>query len=329
MTPSGVTVVIPSYRRPDQLARCLAGIAAQTLYPEELIVVVRQGDRETEDLLATWPGGLTVVSVDSPGQVAALQAGAERVSTDIVAFTDDDAVPRRDWLAGLARHFRDPSVGAVGGRDVVHGDVLSQSIEAGTASGQFRVGLISTWGRLSGNHHVGVGPARDVDTLKGVNMAVRSRVLAFPKGLRGAGAQVHNEVSVCLWVRLQGCRVIYDPSVVVDHFPAPRHDSDTRDGAAPEATANAAFNLTASVLALAPRLAARRMVYGVLVGDAGVPGLGRGAISLFRRKDRLILNRLIPSLRGQLLAYRECSAGKGIKMYPVGRGSCAVEGTEF
>jgi len=54
------------------------------------------------------------VEVDRPTQTAAMAAGVERAEGDVIAFTDDDAVPRRDWLTRIASHFEDPRVGGVG-----------------------------------------------------------------------------------------------------------------------------------------------------------------------------------------------------------------------
>jgi hypothetical protein len=70
----------------------------------------------------------------------------------------------------------------------------------------------------------------NVDILKGVNCAFRSellRAVGFDARLRGAGAQMHWELGVCLPLRRAGWRLIYDPQVAVDHDLAPRHDADT------------------------------------------------------------------------------------------------------
>ena len=42
--------------------------------------------------------------------------GSARVKGDIIAFVDDDAYPRENWLAELMAQYADPNVGAVGGR---------------------------------------------------------------------------------------------------------------------------------------------------------------------------------------------------------------------
>ena len=63
-----ISVVVPSYRRPDALARCLPALLAQERAADELIVVVRADDAETRQLLTTFPQ-VTEVTVDRPGAV--------------------------------------------------------------------------------------------------------------------------------------------------------------------------------------------------------------------------------------------------------------------
>jgi len=157
-----ISVLVPTYRRPADLKRCLAALRAQTLPPDEVLVVARPEDEATQRRLAVEANGhnrfaLRVVETGAGGQVAALNRGLEAASGDIVAITDDDAAPRVDWVARIAAAFEgDAKLGALGGRDWVHekGRVLDASREV--------VGRIARSGKIIGNHHLGVGPAREV-----------------------------------------------------------------------------------------------------------------------------------------------------------------------
>jgi GT2 family glycosyltransferase len=44
-------VLVPTYRRPRDLTRCLRAIATQTRAADEVVVVGRRGDRETFRIL--------------------------------------------------------------------------------------------------------------------------------------------------------------------------------------------------------------------------------------------------------------------------------------
>ena len=135
------------------------------------------------------------------------------------------------------------------------------------------------FGRVIGNHHLGHGPARDVDVLKGANCAFRAsllRAVGFDARLHGAGAQMYWELGVCLPLRRIGWRLVYDPVVAVDHDVAPRHDADTLHRGVFAATPlhDAVHNETVELLegrSLPSR--AVFMIWALLVGTVEGPGL--------------------------------------------------------
>jgi GT2 family glycosyltransferase len=307
-----VTVVVPTYRRPDQLVKCLAGLQSQTHKSSTVIVVKRVGDELTESCLAgTLPLDPQVVSVEQGGQMAAMAAGLAASRTPLVAFTDDDAIPRPDWLERLIKPFSNSEIGAVGGRDVVVTDDLVR-----TEQPTELVGLVTPWGRLIGNHHTGVGPARYVDVLKGVNCMYRRTAIAIPSNLRGSGAQVHNEVAIGLRAKSNGWKLLYDPQIIVDHYPGERFDVDARSERAKAATFDVAYNLTLSIGSQGPVPAVRRVIYGLLIGDRSLPGLGRTVIALLSGSEgRLFIEHLGPALRGNSRAGLELARGRGVTFF--------------
>ncbi|WP_179400605.1 glycosyltransferase family 2 protein [Burkholderia guangdongensis] len=283
-----ISVLVPTFRRPADLARCLHALQRQQRMPDEVIVVARPDDDATHERLADPAVGgalpLRVVPVGVPGQVAALNHGLDAAHGDVIAITDDDAAPRPDWLARIDAAFAaDPLLGALGGRDWVHekGRVLDES--------RSLVGRVSASGRLIGNHHLGVGDAREVDMLKGANMSYRRAAIErvrFDTRLRGAGAQVHNDMAFSMRVKRGGWKLVYDPAVAVDHYPAERFDDNRRDAASLNAVANAAYNLH---LILREHLPPVRREFAwwwyMLVGTRVYPGLAHVLLSL-RGADR-------------------------------------------
>ncbi|MEJ7787312.1 MAG: glycosyltransferase family 2 protein [Solirubrobacteraceae bacterium] len=301
-----VSIVVPSYRRPERLMRCLAALARQRRPVDDILVVCRAHDAETGAVAERTPA-VRRVDVELPGVLAAMRAGARAARGDCIGFVDDDTEAHEGWLEGIVAHLADPTVGGVGGRDVVgpQPDATSTS----------DVGRITAFGKLVGNHHLGVGPARDVDVLKGANMVFRRSALALPGGLRGDGAEVHFEVATSLWAASQGWRLVYDPAVVVDHLAGPRFDDDARGAQSARATANAAFNLVLCLGSLRPDLRRRRFIYGLVTGDRAAPGLLRAARAALDR-DRPAVARLLPSLEGQLAAHLALSRDPcALRMY--------------
>jgi glycosyltransferase involved in cell wall biosynthesis len=269
-----VSVLVPSYRRPRDLLRCLSAIAAQIRAADQVLVVARAGDDETIALAKTWQAWLPleIVLVEVPGQVSALNTGLARSSSDVVAITDDDAAPRPDWLQRIEGHFAsDPRIAGVGGRDWIYNDGV---IELGDSA---VVGRILWFGRIVGDHHRGAGPVRDVDILKGANCSFRLdaiKHIGFDRRLRGSGAQVHNDMMISLAVRRAGWRLVYDPQVMVDHYLGRRHDNDQRGQLNQDSTVDRAYNLRLVMNEIQPawrRLAALIWQFGI--GTREAPGL--------------------------------------------------------
>jgi cellulose synthase/poly-beta-1,6-N-acetylglucosamine synthase-like glycosyltransferase len=254
-----VSVVAPTYRRIDRLAGCLEGLRSQSRTPEEALVVVQGFDEASasfvDGLARGWPE-LRCVRVAQPGVVLAINSALSVAAGAIVAFVDDDAIPTVDWLKRIVETFkRDDQIAAVGGRDVIYdgGKVLEPGRRRGMGAlcGEPGVGRIQWFGRMLGNHHIGVGGARDVDVLKGANMSFRKEAVlghGVDGRLRGEGAQEHWELSICLPLRRRGLRVVYDPSISALHYPAPRLLGHERAGFSSEGVASSTHNEALEIL---------------------------------------------------------------------------------
>ncbi|MBR8833853.1 MAG: glycosyltransferase [Stigonema ocellatum SAG 48.90 = DSM 106950] len=294
------TVLIPTYRRPLDLSRCLSAVQVQTKPAFQVIVVVRDIDTETWQFLEQGSHNnlpLYTVKVTVPGVVAALNAGLEAVESDIVSITDDDAAPHPDWLERITAHFTsDSRIGGVGGRDWIH-----QGTKLEDDSREV-VGELQWFGRVIGNHHLGVGDPRKVDVLKGVNMSFRSSAigkLRFDERMRGTGAQVHFEMAFTLTLKRTGWQIIYDPSVAVDHYPAQRFDEDQRNRFNDIAFINLVHNETLVLLEhLPPIRRAVFLVWAVLVGTRDSLGFVQW-LRLLPTEGKLAGQKWVASMRGR------------------------------
>jgi GT2 family glycosyltransferase len=122
-----MSVVVPTYRRPELLERCLRALLAQALPKEDYeIIVADDGDEaRIRDLVGAWarraeggPAVRYIAVTATQGPAGARNRGWEIARAGIVAFTDDDTIPRADWLSeGLAAMT--PDLVAVTGRVVV------------------------------------------------------------------------------------------------------------------------------------------------------------------------------------------------------------------
>ena len=275
-----MSVIVPTYRRPKDLARCLEALQQQTRPADEVLVVVRDTDAETWAFIESFnPVSLPMhtVTVTIPGAVAALNAGLDTVGGDLIAITDDDAAPHPDWLERIEAHFlSDDRIGGVGGRDWLH---YGTHVEGGKRK---VVGQLQWFGRAIGNHHLGVGKAREVDILKGANMSYRRAAIMdkhFDRRMRGTSAQINFEIEFCLGLKEEGWKLLYDPMVAVDHYPGQRFDEDKRGKFDSIATTNIVHNETLALLEhLSPTRRFVFLLWAVLVGT----GKARGFLQLLR-----------------------------------------------
>ena len=310
---SDVSVVIATYGRLEPLAECLEGLRSQTRPADELVIVVHSDDEPSARYLAqlanSWDA-LRSVRIDRQGSVAAYNCGLAAARGALVAYIDDDAVPNVDWLERIVRTFdRDERIAAVGGRDIV---IVDGREDVGRRRGGARrrapeVGRIQWFGRMIANHHVGAGAPRDVDVLKGVNMSFRRTAVlghGFDERLRGRGAQVHSELSICLPLRQRGLRIVYDPGILVRHYPAPRPHGDHRQVFSADAVSASAHNEALQILDyFGPVRRFVFVVWGLAIGTTDAPGLAVLARDLITRRPEA-LTRLIAAQRGRAAGWK-------------------------
>lgn len=271
---TSVAVLVPTWKRPEDLARCLHTLRLQRRAPDRVLVVRRPEDAASGRVLAAQAKlPLEEVLVEEPGQVAALNAGLDAVTEDVVAITDDDAAPRPDWIEQIEGWFaRDGQLGALGGRDwVYHGRELQDGVER-------HVGRVAWYGRFLSFHHLGTGPAREVDFLKGANMSFRREAigpLRFDRGLRGTGAEYLNDWGFSLAVKRRGWKVVYDPAVAIDHYEGARDGVDSRSAEERGAARVRARNETYIAVRYLPAWRAlAHVLFAVTIGSSVAPAPG-------------------------------------------------------
>lgn len=104
-----ISVVIPTFNRPDGLKRAVESVFAQTLVSSgfELILVDNTPDATARDVIdalrAKCPDTINFIALHEPaaGVANARNCAMRAVSSDLVAFLDDDQSAPADWLKEL------------------------------------------------------------------------------------------------------------------------------------------------------------------------------------------------------------------------------------
>jgi GT2 family glycosyltransferase len=121
-----VSVVVPTYQRPELLERCLSALLAQSL-PRGVYEIIVADDAASATTRAQVercrsPGAMLrylPVTGATHGPAAARNAGWRRAAAPLIAFTDDDTMPTTTWLERGVDMLRGGRVAAVSGRVVV------------------------------------------------------------------------------------------------------------------------------------------------------------------------------------------------------------------
>lgn len=110
------SVIVPTFQRPSHLHRLLEALARQS-FPDFEVVIVDQSETLTpvRDSLKSKLR-LRVIHTSIKGAVVARNWGIQEARGAVLAFTDDDCVPSRDWLERAAEHFDRSSIAGLEGR---------------------------------------------------------------------------------------------------------------------------------------------------------------------------------------------------------------------
>ncbi len=205
------SVVVPTYNRAYCLPATLNGLARQTHPDFEVVVVAGPSTDETEMVLDRFPRA-RVVRCPAARVGLARNLGAAAASGEIVAFTDDDAVPRPEWLALLCAAFEDPDVDAAGG---FVWDPAAEAMQWRLCTST-RTGVVETDATGPVSRYLGRG-ADPFLYLPGCNMSVRRSRLADHGGFDEALSSIYEDTDLCLGIVDAGRRIAVLAEALVDH----------------------------------------------------------------------------------------------------------------
>lgn len=222
-----VTVIIPTFNRPECLRECLTRLATQVPPPNEVIVVDASHDERSREVASQFPKVSCLTNAEGRGNTpASRNLAILHSSGDILAFLDDDAYAHEGWLANLVSTYEDPRVAGVAGRAL--------NDQPGEADrGVDDIGKVRSNGLLSGNFAADPKRLVEVDHMIGCNMSLRREVVAelggFRDDFRAGPFGICEETEICVRARRLGYRLFFNPLVCVTHVGAPQPAS-TRFG---------------------------------------------------------------------------------------------------
>lgn len=109
-----VSVVIPAYNEEAYLGQCLDSLLAQTVPPDE-IIVVDNNSRDATGNIARQFKGVKVISEKEQGIVHARNAGFDAAQSDIIARCDADSILPKTWVKQIRDSFARGDIAAISG----------------------------------------------------------------------------------------------------------------------------------------------------------------------------------------------------------------------
>lgn len=122
-----ISIIVPSFNRPDRLRACLEAIARQSGGPFETIVVDDGSPEPLAPICAEFGDSVRCIRQDNAGPAKARNTGAKAATSDFLVFTDDDCRPEPEWAAALLAGQAGDDTALVGGHVV---NLLEENVYA-------------------------------------------------------------------------------------------------------------------------------------------------------------------------------------------------------
>lgn len=220
------SVIICTRNRPEDLRRCLNSIRAQSLQPEELVIIDGSDQQCSEIDSASFKQlfSRVVYKHTQPGLTYQRNVGIENADGDVIYFFDDDVVLERDYLFEMQKIFTThPEYN--GGMGYVTGVPAKKNnlyravqtcflLQKDNASGTFTASGMPT-------HAYGCSDFTEVEVLGGCCMAYRSTVFKnhrFDERLKRYGYMEDCDFS---WRVSRDGKLFYNPAARLAHLQSP------------------------------------------------------------------------------------------------------------
>jgi glycosyltransferase involved in cell wall biosynthesis len=126
-----VSVIVPFYNNEQFIECCVESLLAQSYPPAsyEILMVDNNSSDRSAEIVRNHPR-VRLLREEKQGAYAARNHGVAISRGAILAFTDADCAPSKEWLKEIVALFSDPKVGLVQGRRIFGDDASTLSMLA-------------------------------------------------------------------------------------------------------------------------------------------------------------------------------------------------------
>jgi glycosyltransferase involved in cell wall biosynthesis len=195
-----VAIVIPAYNEAETIIACLESIAAQTVMPDEVILVDNNSSDATVHIAGRYPF-VRVVSEPRQGIVHARNRGFDSVQSDIIGRIDADTRLKPGWVEHV-KHFYGSEKNAYAG---LTGPGNFYNVRWPKFAGRAQQSVAFQLNRLIMGGYI----------LWGSNMAVPRVVWEEVRVSLHERNDIHEDIDLAIHMRLNGFEVKYRKSLLV------------------------------------------------------------------------------------------------------------------
>jgi cellulose synthase/poly-beta-1,6-N-acetylglucosamine synthase-like glycosyltransferase len=207
-----ISLIIATRNRSRQLVRCLDAVQQMRFDRAWEFIIVDNGSGDdtgmvVQGLIDNISISTTYAVEQKPGKSNALNTALKIARGEVLAFTDDDCYPAPDFLSSVSSAFKDPALGYVTGRILLHDpEDARMTIKESTTPVTFPARSFIPCGEVSG-----------------ANMAFRREVLCHIGGFDpffGPGSRfqaVAEDLDLAGRASAAGWKGQYRPEIVVRH----------------------------------------------------------------------------------------------------------------
>jgi len=217
-----VALIVPSTCRGPHVRRCLSAVLADTDYADFVLVLVHAApdrpDARQRRLIAALAADRRVrpLLLEMPrfNFAAVCNRAVATCEAPLICLLNDDVAPRDPgWLAAMAGHLADPTVGVVGARllypdgSLQHAGVALRPDGGAVHAGRFGPGTTAD-----------AGLTREVAAVTGACLLTRRPLWDRLGGLDIAYPSACNDIDYCLRVRELGHGVVVESGAALTHL---------------------------------------------------------------------------------------------------------------
>lgn len=220
-----LSIIVCTYNRDKYILQTLGHLSAQSASKDmyEVLIIDNNSTDQTasicSEFLKNSNGNFQYFLETNQGHTYARNRGIKEAKGDLLAFIDDDAFVRPDYVSNIPPYFSDSTVSAIGGRIIP----VYEDAEEPDWMTKFLWPLVAALDK--GNKSVAFTGSKFPI---GANMVFRASIFEkyglfdITLGRRGSGLEGGDEKEVFLRMKEENELILYAPDVVVDHIIPPK-----------------------------------------------------------------------------------------------------------